>query len=67
MNKLKKRLNQKITLRYYKLKCMVIVTLLSTLFLINIWPRFLNDVLEFPWYLYIILIVLFSVPFFRGR
>ena len=35
------------------------VTLLSVLLLINMWPRFLDDALEFPIYAYVALITIF--------
>jgi hypothetical protein len=37
---LKERLQRKITMKVYELHCMVILTVLTTLLLINIWPRF---------------------------
>jgi hypothetical protein len=64
---LRELLNRKITMRFYERNLIVIVTLLFTLLLLNIWPRFLNDALEFPLYAYIILIVLVSIPFFRRK
>ncbi len=46
-------------------QCIVIISMLGTLFLAKMWPRFLNDALTFPWYLYVLLIVGFAVPLFR--
>jgi hypothetical protein len=41
---------------------MIVVTLLSTLLLFTIWPRFRNDALSLDWYVYLILVILFSAP-----
>ena len=57
--KLKEYFEEEYTLKYFEIKGIVIVTMLSTLLLINIWPRFRNDVLEFGWYLHMILIAIF--------
>ena len=65
--KLKERWNRKITMKIYHMRCMIIITLLATLLLINIWPRFRSDVLSLPWYVYVILIVIFSIPFFINK
>ena len=62
--KLKERWNKKITMKRYHMRCMIIITLLATLLLINIWSRFRYDALSIPWYVYVILIVIFSIPFF---
>ena len=59
--KIKELFEKKYTLRYYEIKGIIIITLLSTLLLINIWPRFLSDALEFSWYLYVALIVLLLI------
>ena len=56
MFKLKELFEKEYTLKYFEIKAIIIITLLSTLFLIKIWPRFRNDALEFAWYLYVILI-----------
>jgi len=56
--KLKQRLEMDMTFKYFEIKFIIIITLLSTLFLINIWPRFRNDTLEFPWYGILLLIVI---------
>jgi len=62
---LKKYMNKTMKLTYWEFKFSIIVTLLLTLFFVNIWPRFRADVLEFPWYFYIILIALFLIPIFK--
>jgi len=68
--KLKKRFQRKITMKIYHMRCMIIITLLATLLLINLWPRFRYDALSVPWYVYIILIFIFAIPFLikkRGK
>ncbi len=65
--KLKERWNKKITMKIYQMRLGIIITLLTTLLLINIWPRFRYDVLSLPWYVYIILIALFLIPLLRGN
>jgi len=59
--KIRERFEKEYTLKYFEIKGIVIITMLSTLLLVNIWPRFRNDVLEFSWYWHILLIVLFSL------
>lgn len=60
--KLKELVNRKITMRAYERNCIIIITLLGTLLLLNLWPRFRYDALSVPWYVYVILIVLFAIP-----
>tara|TARA_Y100000034_G_scaffold102432_1_gene127290 strand:- start:6 stop:215 length:210 start_codon:yes stop_codon:yes gene_type:complete len=48
-------------LKWYELTWIVITILLGTLLLLNIWPRFLNDALEFKWYSYVALLIVFFV------
>jgi hypothetical protein len=46
---------------------MIIVTMLSTIFLLSIWPRFLADACSVNWAVYLVLIGLAAVPLFiRG-
>ena len=40
---------------------MIIITLLTTLLLINIWPRFRSDAMSVDWYWYVILIAIFLI------
>jgi hypothetical protein len=47
--------------KYFELKFIVIITLISTLFLVNIWPRFRDDVIEFSWLGYLIIIAIVSI------
>lgn len=61
---LKKRFHKRITMKVYQMRSMVIITLLATLLLVNVWPRFRSDLLSVPWWVYIILIVLFAIPLF---
>ncbi len=56
--KLKQWLEKDMGFKYFEIKFMIIITLLSTLLFINIWPRFRNDALEFTWYWYVILIAI---------
>lgn len=60
--KLKELVNRKITMKAYERNCIIIITLLGTLLLLNLWPRFRYDALSVPWYVYVILIVLFAIP-----
>jgi len=62
---IKKRFRREITMTVLQRQCTVIISMLGTLFLAKMWPRFLNDALTFPWYLYVLLIVGFAVPLFR--
>ena len=65
--RLKERLNRKLTMTVIERQCMIIVTLLSTLLLIKVWPRFRSDALSVEWYWYIILVCIFSFPLlFKG-
>jgi len=64
MNKIKELFEREYSLKYYEIKGIIIITMLSTLLLVKIWPRFRNDVLEFAWYGYVILIVIFSLIWF---
>ncbi len=65
--KIKEYFEKKYTLKYFEIKAMLIVTMLSTLFLIKIWPRFRNDALEFSWYWYVILITTVSLTWVIWR
>ena len=62
---LKNRFQKKITMTVYERQYMIIVTLLFTLFLINIWPRFRSDALSVEWYWYLVLVFIFSVPLYK--
>ncbi|MBT7300274.1 MAG: hypothetical protein HN849_12210 [Victivallales bacterium] len=46
-------------------QCMIIVTLLSTLLLLKVWPRFSDDAMSVAWYVYLVLIAAFAVPLLR--
>jgi hypothetical protein len=67
MNKIREYFEKKYTLKYFEIKGIIIITLLSTLFLIKIWPRFRNDALEFPWHWYVILIVILVFIWIKWR
>ncbi len=64
---LKERLNRKITMKVYERQLMLIISILATLFLINIWPRFVANVLSLQWYIYIILIIIFLIPLLKKK
>jgi len=54
-------------IKYYQLKSIIIVTMLTTLLLVNIWDRLRSDVLSFGWLGYIVLIIIFSIPMFINK
>lgn len=62
---LKELLQRKITMTVIQRQSMIIVALLSTLLLITVWPRFLNDAMSVAWYVYLLLIIIFMIPFFK--
>ena len=57
---LRKRFEMDLSLKYYEIK-FIIITLLSTLLLINIWPRFRNDVMSVDRYWYVISIAILLI------
>ena len=59
--KIKELLERKYTLKYYEIKGIILITLLSAFLLINIWPRFLDDILEVSWYVYVIIIIILLI------
>ena len=61
----KKRLQKNINMKVYERQCMIIATLFFTLFLFTAWPRFRNDAMSIPWYLYLILAFAFLIPFLK--
>ena len=67
MGFLKERLQRKITMKVYERQCMLIITLLATLLLIKIWPRFRSDAMSVDWYWYVTLIVIFLILLFGKR
>ena len=62
--KFKELFYKEIKMKAYEKSLIVIITLLATLLLLNIWPRFRSDASSVSWYSYVILIVLFTIPFF---
>ncbi|PKK82981.1 MAG: hypothetical protein CVT49_10985 [candidate division Zixibacteria bacterium HGW-Zixibacteria-1] len=62
---IKERFQRKITMTALQRQCMLIVTLLSTLFLLSVWPRFRSDAMSLDWYVYLILILIFLIPLFK--
>ena len=63
---LKERLQRRITMTVLQRQCLVIVTLLSTLLLFTVWPRFRSDALSLDWYVYLILVIVFLIPILRS-
>ena len=59
---IRERLQRKVSMTVLQRQCLIIVTLLSTLLLASVWPRFRNDALSFGWLGYVILIALFLTP-----
>ena len=46
-------------------QCMIIVTFLSTLLLLTVWPRFRNGAMSLGWFVYLILGIIFLITFLR--
>ena len=63
--KLKERFQRKISMTVLQRQCMIIVTLMSTLLLITVWPRFRTDAMSLGWYVYLILIIVFLIPIIK--
>jgi hypothetical protein len=61
----RERLKQQISMTVLQRQCMIIVTLLSTLLLLKVWPRFSDDAMSVAWYVYLVLIAAFAVPLLR--
>ena len=62
---LKGLFKNKITMTLLQSQCMIIITLFTTLLLLSLWPRFLINAMMVEWYVYLILIIIFSIPLFR--
>jgi hypothetical protein len=62
---IKARFQRKITMTVFRLQCILIITLLSTIGLLVAWPRFRNDAFNLDWYVYLIMVILFSIPLFK--
>ena len=60
-------LHRKVEYTVLQRNALIIVTLLSTLLLVNLWPRFRFDAASFPWYGYVILIVLSAALLARKK
>ena len=56
---------KKYTLTWLELDSTIITTILTTILLLNIWPRFQTDATTIPYYAYIILIPIFSIPLWK--
>ena len=61
---IKDRFRKEVKMSVLQRQSMIIVTMLSTLFLISIWPRFLADALSVNWAVYLVLISVVAVPLF---
>ncbi|MFC1648126.1 hypothetical protein ACFL1B_01575 [Nanoarchaeota archaeon] len=62
---LKERFTRKVTFKQYEVNFMIISTLFFTLFLYTAWPRFRSDAMSLPWYFYLVMGIVFMVPFFK--
>ncbi|MGI9443226.1 MAG: hypothetical protein ACR2N1_12215 [Rubripirellula sp.] len=62
--RIKDRFRQEVKMSVLQRQSMIIVTMLSTLFLVSIWPRFLADALSVNWAVYVVLIVVAAAPLF---
>lgn len=63
---LKERFQRTITMTVLQRQCMIIVTMLGILCLLTAWPRFHADAMSLNWWVYLIILGLFSLPLF-GR
>jgi len=57
--------NLKKKVEWYDFSLIKLTTFLLTLFLITAWPAFLEFVLRFDWYWYLILAIVFAIPTLR--
>lgn len=62
---IRERLQRKITVTALQLQSILIVTLLGTILLLKIWPRFYSDAMSLDWPVYLVLVGVFAVPLFR--
>ncbi len=65
--KIKERFQRKISMTVLQRQCLIIVTLLSTLLLITVWPRFRTDAMSVGWYVYLILVIVFLIPIIKRK
>jgi uncharacterized membrane protein YqjE len=65
--KLKERFQRKISMTVLQRQCLIIVTLMSTLLLITVWPRFRTDAMSVSWYVYLILVIVFLIPIIKRK
>ena len=59
------RLRREVRMSVLQRQSMIIVTLLGTLLLLSVWPRFLKDALSVHWLVYILMIAIAVIPFVR--
>lgn len=64
---IKERFQRVITMTVLQMQSILIVTLLSTLCLLKVWQRFLNDAMSVEWYVYLILIFIFAIPLYKKK
>jgi hypothetical protein len=63
--RIKDRLRREVRMSVLQRQSMIIVTLLGTLFLLSVWPRFLEDALSVHWLVYILMIAIAVIPLAR--
>jgi len=59
--KIKEWFEREYVLKYYEIKGIIILAILSTLLLISIWPNYNYNALESNWLFLVILIVIFLI------
>lgn len=65
--RLKEHFQRKVTITVLQGQCLLIITLLSTLCLVSVWPRFRDDALSVDWYVYLIMIALALIPLLKRK
>ena len=65
--RIKDRFRQEVKMSVLQRQSMIIVTMLSTIFALTIWPRFLADALSVNPAVYLVLIGVAAVPLFMRR
>lgn len=63
--KMMDRLRREVRMSVLQRQSMIIVTLLGTLLLLSVWPRFLDDALSVHWLVYILMIAIAATPLVR--
>lgn len=66
MEKIKARYEKKLSkLKWYSVEQAKVATVFFTLFLITVWPAFLEFVLRFDWYWYLIISVVIGASLIK--